>query len=302
MAEPMCVVPAGDWTGEGAVWHAEEQAVYWVDINRFLIHRYEPATGDDANWFFAEPPTALGLTDRADTLVVALGSRVILWQPANDARADFAIPSRNWPHVRFNDGRPDPAGNFWVGYDAEQRRRRRQRHPRSTTSPRHGSSASTADGTSTRREDRHRHHQHVLLEPGQYALLFRRHARQRDLRLGLRHRHRRPSPTSGRSSPASSAASPDGSAMDREGYLWNARYGGDCVVRISPPGKVDRVIEMPVSAITTCTFGGPGPEDALHHHRRRWRRQTGANASPAGSSALEVDVPGCPKTASAWAG
>jgi sugar lactone lactonase YvrE len=44
MGEVECLVPAGDWTGEGAVWHEGEQALYWVDISRFLIHRYDPAS------------------------------------------------------------------------------------------------------------------------------------------------------------------------------------------------------------------------------------------------------------------
>ncbi len=49
---------------------------------------------------------------------------------------------------------------------------------------------------------------------------------------------------------------PDGSTVDAEGYLWNCRYGGGCVVRVAPDGKIDRVVEMPVNNITTCTFGG----------------------------------------------
>ena len=49
---------------------------------------------------------------------------------------------------------------------------------------------------------------------------------------------------------------PDGSTVDAEGYLWNCRYDGGCIVRVSPDGKIDRVIEMPVKNITTCTFGG----------------------------------------------
>ena len=73
MPEPRCVVPAGDWTGEGALWHAGERAVYWVDINRFLIHRFDPATTAVRTWFFTEPPAAIGLTDRSDTLIVANG-------------------------------------------------------------------------------------------------------------------------------------------------------------------------------------------------------------------------------------
>jgi sugar lactone lactonase YvrE len=49
---------------------------------------------------------------------------------------------------------------------------------------------------------------------------------------------------------------PDGSTMDAEGYLWNCRYYGACIVRVAPDGSIDQVIEMPVRNITTCTFGG----------------------------------------------
>ena len=49
---------------------------------------------------------------------------------------------------------------------------------------------------------------------------------------------------------------PDGSTVDAEGYLWNCRYYGGCIVRVAPNGAVDRVIEMPAKNITTCTFGG----------------------------------------------
>jgi sugar lactone lactonase YvrE len=51
--------------------------------------------------------------------------------------------------------------------------------------------------------------------------------------------------------------SPDGSAMDAEGYLWNCRFFGGCIMRFSPTGELDTVIEMPVSNITNCAFGGP---------------------------------------------
>jgi sugar lactone lactonase YvrE len=50
---------------------------------------------------------------------------------------------------------------------------------------------------------------------------------------------------------------PDGSAMDAEGYLWNCRFYGNCIVRVAPNGSVDQIVEMPVRNITTCTFGGP---------------------------------------------
>ena len=146
MAEPVCVVPAGDWTGEGAVWHADEQALYWVDINRFLIHRFDPEAGDAESWFFTEPPTALGLTDRADTLVVALASKVILWQPRNDARADFAMPEKRLA-ARPPQRRPARSGRLSSGSA-----RCRTTSPttaatcRSPTRPPASSSAITAEG------------------------------------------------------------------------------------------------------------------------------------------------------------
>jgi sugar lactone lactonase YvrE len=46
--------------------------------------------------------------------------------------------------------------------------------------------------------------------------------------------------------------------FDAEGYLWNCRFFGGCIVRVAPDGKIDRVVEMPVQNITTCTFGGVG--------------------------------------------
>ena len=49
---------------------------------------------------------------------------------------------------------------------------------------------------------------------------------------------------------------PDGSTMDTDGCLWNCRWGGSCVVRYTPSGQVDQVIEMPVENITNCVFGG----------------------------------------------
>jgi sugar lactone lactonase YvrE len=45
--------------------------------------------------------------------------------------------------------------------------------------------------------------------------------------------------------------------MDAEGYVWNARWGGHCLIRFAPDGSVDRIVELPVSHPTSCVFGGP---------------------------------------------
>lgn len=88
-----CVAPTADICGEGAVWHAGEQALYWADFNCFLIHRFKPRHGCVRTWSFDELVTALVLTTAPDTLIAVLGSRVILWMPASDFREDLGFHS-----------------------------------------------------------------------------------------------------------------------------------------------------------------------------------------------------------------
>jgi sugar lactone lactonase YvrE len=52
-------------------------------------------------------------------------------------------------------------------------------------------------------------------------------------------------------------AFPDGSTVDAEGFLWNAEFNASRVVRYTPDGRVDRVIDVPTRRPTCCAFGGP---------------------------------------------
>lgn len=51
---------------------------------------------------------------------------------------------------------------------------------------------------------------------------------------------------------------PDGSTIDAEGYLWNAQWGGARVVRYSPQGEMDLIVQLPVRNPTCATLGGRG--------------------------------------------
>ena len=53
---------------------------------------------------------------------------------------------------------------------------------------------------------------------------------------------------------------PDGMTIDEEGFLWVAFYGDYCVRRISPKGDIVMKIDLPVSNITSCAFGGKNLE------------------------------------------
>src|ERR1700719_3291673 len=113
--DPICCAPTGDRCGEGIVWHDEGQAVYWTDINRFLIHRFDPANESVKSWLFDEPVTAVLLTDRDSTFAVVLGSRIIFWEPSSDSRRDQGFRLPGWPAVRLNDAGVDPRGSLWAG-------------------------------------------------------------------------------------------------------------------------------------------------------------------------------------------
>jgi sugar lactone lactonase YvrE len=57
-------------------------------------------------------------------------------------------------------------------------------------------------------------------------------------------------------------AFPDGMAIDAEGKLWVAQWGGWSVVRFGPEtGEAMARIDLPVSQVTACAFGGPNLDE-----------------------------------------
>jgi sugar lactone lactonase YvrE len=251
--EVVCVAPMGDVCGEGAVWHAAENAVYWVDINRFLIHRFQVADAAVRSWIFDVPVTALSLTDRDDVLLVVLGSGVILWEPATDKRHDPLFKYEAWPAVRLNDARSDPRGSLWVGS-------MRNNIATDGSAIEFGGTDGVllrldADGkTSVWRKD-------IGISNTMAWSPDRRHFYTGDSIANVIWAYDYDQATGAISNERPflqgfARGLPDGSAMDAEGFLWNCRYYGNCVVRVAPNGKIDRVVEMPVKNITTCCFGG----------------------------------------------
>jgi sugar lactone lactonase YvrE len=250
-----CVVRSRDLCGESPLWDAAAKCVYWTDINGFAIRRLVPATSEVKSWKFDAPVTALALTSVGGWLLAAVGGRLLFWSAEGDRRVEFVAVERDWPNNRLNDGSADSEGNFWVG------------SMRNNVAP--DGTELKADGFTgslyrvTPRGD-------VLPRDGEFGILntvvwspdgatlycgcttrnviwsydYSADGANSDVK-NRRTFAEKPGP-----------GFPDGSAMDEEGFVWNCRWGGKCILRISPAGEVFEKVEMPVPNITNCAFGG----------------------------------------------
>ena len=247
------VAPTGDICGEGAVWDPVSEAVYWCDINRFLLHRYDLASRSTRSWQFGEPVVALSLTTDPDRLLIALGSKLIWWWPETDRRVDQGFHTPGWPEVRLNDGRADPLGNFWVGSMANNVGANGE--PLEINANLGQLYRIAPDGGVTVWADDIGISNTLCWSPDRTRFYFGDTLRNTidvfhfddstgdikrigpffsDFERGL----------------------PDGSAIDDEGCLWNCRFHGGCMVRVGPSGEILSTIDLPMTNITTAVFGG----------------------------------------------
>src|SRR5437899_5963201 len=115
-----CVCDARASLGECPVWSDDEQVLYWVDINTPALHRFDPATGHDA----AMPmPEAIGCFALSATSGFIVALRSGLWRADRNGKLEGKIAAAPYDtvHFRFNDGRCDAQGRFFVGSMNERR-------------------------------------------------------------------------------------------------------------------------------------------------------------------------------------
>jgi sugar lactone lactonase YvrE len=283
--EIRCVVPSGDICGEGAVWQPDESALYWTDINRFLVHRLKPVTQAVNTWFFDEPVTSVNLTTSPDRLLLVFGSKVGLWSPGTHPHVETITQLQCAPAMRYNDARIDPLGSLWVGT------------MRNNVGPggedldvKFGDGVLyriDPDRTESEWKDGVGISNTLAWSPDQRAFYFG------DSSTNIINRYDY-DPVTG----AISGERPffvaykgalDGSVIDSESFLWNTRPGAGCLVRIAPNGQVDRVVSLPVSKPTTCTFGGNDLKTLYITSARSDEQFSGS------VFALETDVGGLPE-------
>src|SRR5688572_17821359 len=107
-----CVADVRAMLGEGPVWVAREQALYWVDIQGSKIFRLSNA--EVSSW--ETPVRACSLAPRASGGFVAGTDCGIFHIDLDSGRFEPIIdPEADRPGNRFNDGKIDRSGRFWAG-------------------------------------------------------------------------------------------------------------------------------------------------------------------------------------------
>jgi sugar lactone lactonase YvrE len=246
-----CLIPAGDRCGEG-VYHDPSGRLWWTDVCRFLLHRYDLATSVHRSWDLGEPVVGVVPIAGSADLLIALGSRIVRWEPETAQAVAVVHREPGSPRVRLNEVRADPEGYLWIGSMGNN-----------VGSSGESIEFAQAAGQMVRRSPDGTI-AHVRDAVGITNTLVwdeaRRTAYTADTLRDEIYRYR----LDAEGAPISwdvliadvGRGSPDGSAIDVEGFVWNCRFGGRAVLRIAPDGTIDRVVELPTANPTTCTFGG----------------------------------------------
>lgn len=239
------VVDARAELGEGPLWDALAQRLYWVNILGHTVHALDPASGATES---VDVGYAVGAAAMAadDTLLLAIERGFALLDWPTHTLTLLAAPGGEPDGTRFNDGKVDPAGRFWAGtmpwkenapigsvYRLE--RDGSIRHMLGGVTVSNGL-AWSADGLTLYYIDTPTHVVSAFdidSEPG--GLLNRRTV------VAI---------------PAGEGA-PDGMTIDSEGMLWVAHWGGAQVSRWNPAsGEQLGHISVPATQVTSCCFGG----------------------------------------------
>jgi sugar lactone lactonase YvrE len=101
--------------GEGAIWDSRKNVLHWVDIDKFQIHTFDPATNQDS---FIEVGTHVGtVVKRAPEVgggfIAGLASSIA--HVEDSGQVSSLVELKEHPRNRTNDGKCDPAGRFWCG-------------------------------------------------------------------------------------------------------------------------------------------------------------------------------------------
>lgn len=229
--------------GEGPIWNHKTQQLYWVDIEKRQLHLYTPETNESTFFDAGERIGTVVPIDNGGALVALQngihsmdlvdGSLTLIHNPLEEG-------------IRFNDGKCDPVGRFWVGsmhmeseknaaslymMDNDQR----------VVEKLDGVTVSNGIIWSLDNET-----MYYIDTPTRQVQAF-----DYDVSTG-----EISSPRVVITVPKENG-SPDGMTIDEEGMLWIGHWGGSMVGRYDPEsGEMIQKVDVPALNVTACAFGG----------------------------------------------
>jgi sugar lactone lactonase YvrE len=228
-------------TGENPLWHPLERRLYWTDIPRGRLFRYDPETGAHAPCYQGAPVG--GFTVQADgglLLFMAEGA-IAKWHEGRLEYLVEAITSERGS--RFNDVIADPAGRVFCGTMPTAARPGRL-YRLDTDGALHllldGLGLPNGMGFTP-------DHRKFYLTDSTKRCVY---CFDYDEKTGALANRREWLHTS------LAAGVPDGLTVDAQGFVWSARWDGGAVYRCTSEGIEERRIDIPAKKVSSVAFGG----------------------------------------------
>ena len=229
--------------GEGPLWAHDR--LFWVDIKDKKIYARGLQEAQAQCWSFSNRPSALGMSQTSKHILLVAFEKELAFFDVRTGIIHHTVPYNDRAGNRSNDGACGPDGAFWFGTmdDAEQEKT---------------GELFRYDGSNlTLQESKIGISNTVVWSPDGKWMYFADSMEQCIWRYRFDAGKGQIGEKEVFVSLKGTSIYPDGSTIDAHGFLWNAQWDGSRVVRYSPAGEIDKVIELPVSKPTCCAFGGP---------------------------------------------
>ncbi len=283
MTDPRNIWPLAAELGEGPVWVQRDHALWFVDIKKQQIHRFDPADASKESW---DAPEQVGFVFPAERggFVAGLQSGLYHFDETNGGFELIVNVEADKPGNRLNDGVVDPHGRLWFGTMDNQEKAKSGAFycfADGKVSPTGIADISITNGPAVSPDGRLLYFVDTLKGTIEVADIAD------DGSLGNRRAFTRIEKTDGY---------PDGPTIDSNGYLWISLYAGWEARRYSPAGDLVERVRFPVANITKTAFGGADLRSAFSTTARQLLKPDEIAKQPEIGDLFEfrVDVPGVP--------